>query len=389
MKKIYLITLYLISLTSVSLNAALVWDPENGWGASGGVLEPLIGHTISIKDAEEGIQVGCEEYEAGNILPALRTYRKVYTDYPNSPQAPEALYQIALIYLDRHQYELAFEALQKIILDYPSYPKFNDVIDIEFNIAYKLQNGSRPYYWGLIPGFKDYNASIEHYESIITNAPYSLYAPMALMSIADLAEEHKKLEDVIDALDRLISCYHYCDLAPNAYIKLADTYRKLVHGPSYDQGATLKAINYYEDFLLLFPNNPCVAEVELKLANARDLYARSKLTIGDFFYKYRCNFEAARIYYNEAITVAPNSCASQEAQQRLGLIAQGILPPKTIVDRIFGRYRRPSIPAFLMEMRREERQTEEFDREINEFPIERIDRGYDEFAPGQDPAPAY
>lgn len=389
MKKIHLIILSFITFIPGLLNADIVWSPDTGWSAEGGVLEPVIGKTLSIQDAVHGLQVGREEYAAGNLLPAVRAYRNVYECYPQSAEAPEALYQIGLIYMASHQYEPAFKSLETIILEYPGYPKFNEVIGIQFDIASQLQCGNRPYYWGIIPGFKDYSAAIRYFENIVTNAPYTKYAPMALMNIADLAREHGRIEDVIDALDRIVCCYRKCEFAPEAYVKLGDTYAKMVYGPSYDQGKTILSINYYEDFLLLFPEHPLVPEVERKLAMGRDLYARSKLVLGDFYYRYRCDFEAARIYYNETVTIAPNSAAAQEAMQRLELVENCVYPPKTWVDKIFGRYQPPSIPAYLEDSIIAAQANEAFERDVSRFPIRDVDPGFDEIAPGEEPVPSY
>lgn len=389
MKKFYLISLYSILLFSDCLYGALVWDPQKGWSASGGILEPLIGEAVNIENAEDGMRIGREKMEEGNIVSALGAYKTVSDRYPNNALAPEALYQMGIIYIERHQYAPAFNSLQKIIVNYPSYPKFTEVIALEYDIATQLQSGNRPYCLGIIPWFKDYSSAIDFFESIVTNAPCSIYAPMALMNIADLAKDHKKLEDVVDALDRLVNWYKKSDLAPAAYIELADTYGKMVHGPLYDQGATLQAINYYNDFLLLFPKHERVQEVEIKLVNARDLFARSKLAMAKFYYQYRSNLPAAAIYCNETITAAPNSCAAKEACELLKLIEQGILAPESICDKILGRYKAPSTPTYLEEMALEERDNEEFDLDVKRFPIEQVDRGYDELAPGADPAPPY
>jgi len=393
MKKFYsiklIISLYSIFLFSSFLHGALVWDPQKGWTASGGILEPIMGKALNIENAEEGMRIGSEEYQAGNIVNALGAYKTVYDRYTNSGLAPEALYQMGLIYIERHQYAPAFNSLQKIIVNYPSYPRFTEVIALEYDIASKLQSGNRPYCLGIIPWFKDYSSAIDYFESIVTNAPCSIYASMALMNIADLAKNHKKVEDVIDALDRLVNWYKKSELAPAAYIELADTYCNMVHGPLYDQGATRQAINYYNDFLLLFPKHDRVQEVEIKLANALDLFARSKLAMARFYYQDRNNLPAAAIYCNETITTAPNSCAAKEACELLKLIEQGILAPESICDKILGRYKSPSTPTYLEESALEQRANEEFALDVNEFPIQQVDRGYDEFAPGADPAPPY
>ncbi|PWU04104.1 MAG: hypothetical protein C5B43_05120, partial [Verrucomicrobia bacterium] len=87
MKKFYLISLYTTLLFSKLIYGALVWEPGKGWNASGGILEPIIGKALNITNAEEGMQMGAEEYQAGNIVSALGAYKTVYDRYPNCGQA--------------------------------------------------------------------------------------------------------------------------------------------------------------------------------------------------------------------------------------------------------------------------------------------------------------
>lgn len=372
MKSLLKTIAFISLLLPLSSHAKLVWTPENGWCAEGGILEPVIGRDLTVKDAQEAMDSAACEYEKGHVLPALRLYKKVYSKYPESKLAPEAMYQRGHIYLARCQYEDAFREFQKIIIQFPTYPRFNDVIETQFKLASDLKGGSRPYYWGVIPGFRDYDASIDYFESIINNAPYSPYAPMALMNIADLSQRHKKPDQSIDALDRLISNYRTSDLTPMAYIKLGEAYESLVPGPDYDQGSTLKAMNYYRDFLHLYPNNELACQAEANLIAAKDKYARSKLRIGDFYYKRRNNPCAAEIYYNEAISIAPDSKAACKAQKELELIANNIKPKKTIVDLIFGRYQPLSTPNYLDELEMAKRDTEIFDNDHHEFHLDEV-----------------
>jgi outer membrane protein assembly factor BamD len=57
-----------------------------------------------------------------------------------------------------------------------------------------------------------------------------------------------------------------------------------------------------------------------------DLLARSRLNLGDFFYNYRSNNTAALVFYNETITIAPDSEAAEEARARIADIEEGIQP---------------------------------------------------------------
>ena len=58
----------------------------------------------------------------------------------------------------------------------------------------------------------------------------------------------------------------------------------------------------------------------------QDLLARSRLNLGDFFYDYRSNNTAALVFYNETITIAPESEAAQEARARIADIQAGVQP---------------------------------------------------------------
>ena len=57
-----------------------------------------------------------------------------------------------------------------------------------------------------------------------------------------------------------------------------------------------------------------------------DLLARSRLNLGDFFYNYRSNNTAALVFYNETITIAPESEAAKEASARIADIEAGVRP---------------------------------------------------------------
>ena len=97
----------------------------------------------------------------------------------------------------------------------------------------------------------------------------------------------------------------------------------------YDQGATLEAINYYEDFLILYPESHLVGEAEKALKNMREIHAQSKLRTADFYYVYRKNQRAAINFYNETITVAPNSEAALIAREKIEAINAGQKPPRS------------------------------------------------------------
>ncbi|MFP6900940.1 MAG: hypothetical protein VCA36_08345, partial [Opitutales bacterium] len=124
---------------------------------------------------------------------------------------------------------------------------------------------------------------------------------------------------------------------------LAVIHESMVKGPLYDQGTTSKSLNFYEDYLILFDAiKRATRESEEGLAKRReawkvrrvdaekgrgrmlDMLARSKLEIGQFYHHHGHKFsprgsviKPASQYYNEAITLAPNSKSARSAAEGL------------------------------------------------------------------------
>lgn len=333
-----IITFSLLLLLATPSYAGITWNKEDGWRFEGGLLEYYFGSPEKARNAIEMMNQARIYQEEQQHRKALSLYKKVFNRYRSSELAPEAYFQTAQIRKERKQYRDAFEALNTIVANYPDYEKFNEVINEQIEIASALMSGNRPYYFGLIPGLRDYSSSIKFFERIVDNAPNSDFAPQALMNIARLNKQHGSTEQAVEALDRMISNYPNSELTPEAYLLLAETYRGQVKGPEYDQGSTREAMSYYEDFIILFPNHPKIAVAEQGFQDMKDIYARSSLIMGDFYRNYRNNNRAALVFYNQTITAAPISEAANQAKTQIQLIKKGVPPPRTPVDFLFGRY---------------------------------------------------
>ena len=307
--------LALVVLTG-SARADLVWTPASGWKVQGdSVLTGILPEEG--RNALDAMNKARATEENGHHSSAMSSYERIARKYPNSIYAPEALYRAAKIRLERKQYFKAFNQFQDIVTRYPGTTHFNEIIGEQYRIANALLDGARNYYFGLIPGFKSRSKGVEDFEKILVTAPYSDYAPLALMNIARGHQLLHEPDEAIDALDRMINTYPQNFLAPDAYLKLAQAHAALVEGPYYDQASTKQAITYFEDFMILFPSDIGVATADKGLADMKDVLAESKIKIGDFYFYKRSNYKAARVFYNEAITAYPDSAIAKTARARL------------------------------------------------------------------------
>lgn len=297
------------------LAADLVWTPSTGWKVEGGVLAGMTG--AEAENALNMMNRARAAEEKRKLGTAIKYYTRVAKRYPNSVYAPEALYRTGKLRLERQQYVKSFDAFQQVVAKYSNTSRFNEIIGEQYRIASALLDGARSRIWGIFPGFTNREKAIEEFEVILINAPYSDYAPLALMNIARGHQKLGNTEEAIDALDRMINSYPESLLTPDAYVKLAQTHASLVEGAYYDQTSTREAVTYYEDFIIRFPNDANVATAEKGLADMKKVLADSKMKMADFYFYKRDNYKAARVFYNEAITVYPDSEIATLARARL------------------------------------------------------------------------
>ena len=295
-------------------------------GENKDLVELNIASAAQESEASALLETAKAKLAAGSTGSADRSFKKIIKKYPLTAASGDARFLHSQILMGKGRWDKAFVSLQEIIFKHPNYENFNQVLSAQFDCATALMEGARGRILWIIPGFEQPEKASRQFELIVRNAPYSDYAPLALMNIAIIYRQEEIPENAIDALDRLINYYPQSMLASDAYYNTAQTYSSLINGAEYDQGSTRQAISYYEDFLILFPQSSYLGEVESNLATMEDLLARSRLNLGDFFYNYRSNNTAALVFYNETITIAPESEAAEEARARIADIQAGVQP---------------------------------------------------------------
>lgn len=315
------VLLVLAFAAPVSVQAQLTWEPGIGWQIDG---EPVRGNESADTPATALVlmNMGREAHEDGHLGNALRHYKRVTEEFATTIFAPEAHFQSALIRMERKQWTRAFDSFQAIVDNHPEYPRFGEVIHKQFDIADGLRQGERLRLFWTIPGFRSPERAVEYFEKIVENAPFSKYAPVALLHAATLEAERGKLDEAIDLYDRFISDYPKHENVADAYFGLAEAFSNRVRGPAYDQGANREAISYYEDFSLLYPRHPRAAEAENRVQEMSEVLAESRIILGDFYFHHRDNFPAARVFYNEAITIAPRSATAEDAREKLARVEE-------------------------------------------------------------------
>jgi outer membrane protein assembly factor BamD len=317
--------------------ADLTWSPSTGWQLEGGTLSGLAGPQG--KSALELMNKARKAEEAHNYGSAIKIYGKVAKRYQSSVYASEALYRSGMLKVERKELYSAFSDFQSMLRRYPNTKRFNEVIGLEYKVASMLLDGAHNWAWGWIPGFSNRSRGVEYMRTLVVDAPYSDYAPLALMAASAGYQLEKQTDDAIDSLDRLTNNYPQSVLAPVAYLKLGDLHASLNEGPKYDQASTKEAMTYYEDFLILYPGDPNVAKAAAGVDKMKTIISQSKIYIGDYYFYKRFNYTAAKVFYNEAITAYPDSTSAKLAKKRLAemeaKLAKQLIAPKSAAPKRF------------------------------------------------------
>ena len=309
---------------------------------------------IEFQQAKGWFLKGEDEERKGDLRDALSYYEKfskrrtdarIIRDDTEIQLGPESLFRAARIQEERGSWPKAFEHLRLVAEAYTEYD-FDKVAGALMRLAERLAKEKQPRKWGVLPRFRSGEQDRYRLNQIARLARGPKYAPRALMALAEIAGKDGEEEEAVDALERLVNLYpdsHFCE---KAYFDLAYIHESMVAGPDYDQGATLKALNFYEDYLILYETAPPKSRHETnedfasrqtaareRLAKAedgrkrmREVLSASKLKVGRYVEKYGKYFIVrwrelgngpALQFYGEAVTVAPDSESAREAETRM------------------------------------------------------------------------
>lgn len=294
-------------------------------------------------------------YSGGPDCPAaLAKCEAVVSAFPTTLFAAEAIFRQSVILTMQRRFEEAFERICTLIRTYPGSDRIADALAQGYIIAETGRQGFRPRkFGGRMPWLRDRKAVLRVYDELYALAPQSTVAPRLLFRkgafAAEIAEEvfeSDRVRDAIAAFEMLIGSHPESPLVPEAYLLLAGIYEKLSPGAEWDQVSTRRALNYYTDFYSLFPEHPKAEFAYERTEALRVRLAENRFSLGDFYYVRRNNLRAALVFYNEAITQAPESEAAQRARERIADIRRGKRADLTFIDWLFGRYPAPRTADF-------------------------------------------
>ncbi len=281
---------------------------------SGVVREP------QYRDDKSAFQAAEDLYAAKNYDGALIAYKRFLKTYPRSILASKAQLQVADLLLIQGRWSAAFDAYQKLITSYPNTPEFEGAVARQVLIANSYLDLSRIMVLGYsvpVPGITGAERAQKMYESILKNAPYSIYAPIIQFNLGLAFERQKAIKQARDAYQRVLDKYPNSDVCDDALYQIAYIYMRLgLTSSSQDLSALVLSKETFEDFLLQYPKSEKAPQARDNLATIGRTEAGNLLDIAKY-YDWSKNYKAAIVYYNDIIRKQPKSADAETAKTRI------------------------------------------------------------------------
>jgi len=172
-------------------------------------------------------------------------------------------------------------------------------------------------YLGFIPHV-DYDDAIEIFQSIIDNYPYSEYAVLAELRIADSYFEDEKYEEAIAYYRDFADLHPQHEMVPFTIYRAALCHERRMRGADRDQTPTRDALLFLDRLLAHYPYSEYATEAEVLWRTLRTRLAEHAKRIGDF-YMARDEWESAAERYRTLLNEYPGLGLDADALYRLGL----------------------------------------------------------------------
>ena len=254
--------------------------------------------------------------EAGSSKAAIDAYQRALKKYPLAPQAALAQYRVAELLEASGDLSRAFNAYQALLTKYPDTPNFERAVAAQVTIANKYLEG-RPQKFLGVPIGNSAKRAQEMYLNILSNAPFSKYAPIVQFNLGLAYEKQSAAFDAIKAYQKVLDTYPNSDVCDDALYQIAYVYQRIgLAQQSQDLSSLVQARNTFEDFLVEYPNSEKAPQAKENMSKLGGQEADDVFRIAKF-YEFTKDLKASVIYYNDVIRRQPQTKEAELAKARI------------------------------------------------------------------------
>jgi len=196
-------------------------------------------------------------------------------------------------------------------------PEFEDVppADELYEEGLKSLEGTR--FLGLWP-YVDHDEAIETFQAIIDNYPYSEYAVISELAIADAYFEGEKYEEALSYYRDFTDLHPQHEKVAYTIYRSALCHEQRVRSANRDQTSTREALIFLDRLLAKYPYSEYAGDGEALWRKLRTTLAEQVRDIGDFYLKLD-EWESAAERYRSLLNEYPGLGLDAEALYKLGI----------------------------------------------------------------------
>ena len=165
---------------------------------------------------------------------------------------------------------------------------------------------------------RDYTEAIASFQDVIDNYPYSEYAVLAELKIADAYYEKAQYEEALSYYRDFADLHPDHEQVPYTIYRTALCHYRQSHEPGRDQTATENALAALDRLLGSHPHSVEAEEGEIMWRELRERLARHAMLIGNFYLE-REEYQSAADRYRSVLNQYPGLGVDAEALYKLGL----------------------------------------------------------------------
>ncbi len=169
----------------------------------------------------------------------------------------------------------------------------------------------------------DYDKAIETFQAIIDNYPYSEYAVLAEIKIADAYFEQERYEEALTYYREFGDLHPSHDLVPYTVYRTALSHYNQTRDPGRDQTPTRQTLVYLDHLLSRYPGTPEANEAEVLWRAMRRRLAEHVMEVADY-YMTREEYQSAAERYRRVLNEYPGLGLDADALYRLGTCYQAL-----------------------------------------------------------------
>lgn len=159
---------------------------------------------------------------------------------------------------------------------------------------------------------KEYKRAIESFEKIKDWYPFSKYAVLADLKIADSHYMLKQYNEAVAAYEEFEKLHPANEAIPYVIFQKGLCYFEQVDTPDRQQATARKAIETFVRLNKLFPKDPYALKTQDYISKCYKSLAESELGIGLFYYKSK-HYKAALYRFKNVLTKYPDTGVHHEA----------------------------------------------------------------------------